>query len=335
MMPGVAWRTEGVAPSRPLWVVRPPLPLVLVLLGCGSPGESGAPDTGAARRTAAAVGVIVAHVDGEPIALADVEDVVRRTGLSPSEALRRIEDETLLYAAATAAGTTPDDEDERTVRRAMVQAYLRHEIEDAITPETLDPAAVQERIARDRRFFSSAEVRRSTNVLVRFRDGAARARAAPTAEEASAMRTLAEGIRDTLRSVPDPAAVAAERYAHDATDEGSPYEVLVEAIPPTAADGAFDDTYLAALFALDPSSPVSEPVTTSFGVHVIVLGEIVPPWSTPEGEVETIIRRQLVAEARADALVALEDRLWAEGPPVLDERAIDALLDTDLTALER
>ena len=53
----------------------------------------------------------------------------------------------------------------------------------------------------------------------------------------------------------------------------------------------------------------------------------------PEDEIETIVRRQMVAEARAAALVELEERLLREHPADVDEALAARLLETDLAAL--
>lgn len=314
-------------------------------VACGSPGSSSGPGDAAVLGPAIAapvVGEVVATVDGEPILLSDVEDVARRAELTPLEALRRIEDEALLHQAAVRAGVTADAEDERTVRRAMVQAYLAAEIEARITPESLDGERVAERRARDAALFSQPERRASTHVLARRRPASARPApggAAPEPEGGddaedvteAAMARFAARVTEELRAEGDPLAAAA-RY-RDENAEGRTFDIVVETLPPARRTGDLDDAFAGALFALPAPGAVSDPVTTTFGVHVVVLTEIVPPWSAPDPEVDRIVRRQLAVEARAEALIALEDRLLAAHPPMLDPETVARLLSTDLSAL--
>lgn len=324
-----------------------PLRVVLGLIaGCGAPPAPAEPvDAGsgaAAAGEALPEGPVVATVDGTPIALADVEDVARRTGLSPPEALRRLEDEVLLYRAAERAGVTTDAEDERTVRRAMVQAYLAAEIEARITPESIDEALVRTRRERDANLFAQPERRASTHVLCRRRPARATAAGAgddegevdpedAAAATDAAIARFAARVAEELRAEADPAAAAA-RY-RDENAEGRAFEIVVEDVPPARRTGDVDESFAAALFALAEPGDVTAPVTTSFGVHVVVLTDIVPAWSVPDDEVYALVRRQLAVEARAEALVALEDRLLAEHPPVIDPDVATRLLTTDLGAL--
>lgn len=316
----------------------------LLVAGCGggAPGAGPADAAAAGPATAAPVaGEVVATIDGEPILLADVEDVARRAELTPLDALRRIEEEVLLHQAAMRAGVTADAEDERTVRRAMVQAYLAREIEARITPEGVAAEIVAARRARDAALFSQPERRASVHVLARRRPSTARAAPGDAEPEGgddaaanadAAMARFAARVAEELRREGDPAAAAA-RYT-DENAEGRVFEIVVEDLPPARRTGDVDEAFAGALFVLPAPGAVSDPVTTSFGVHVIVLTEIVPPWSAPDDEIDRIVRRQLAVEARAEALVALEDRLFAEHPPTLDPDAVALLLSTDLEALQ-
>ncbi len=77
------------------------LGLVLLWSACGegaSPGSSGA---GLAAR---ATGPVVARVNGDPIGLDEVRTVCASSGLSPEQALARLEDERLLAQYAEARG---------------------------------------------------------------------------------------------------------------------------------------------------------------------------------------------------------------------------------------
>lgn len=273
--------------------------------------------TGAASE-ARAEGPIVATVDGVDISLREVEDVVRRTGLSPRQALTRLEEEVVLARAAEAEGMGDDDPEVRDVeRRAAVQALLAREIEERIRPETIPDEEVAERLLRDLPMFAQPERRASVHVLARpIRD-------APPEADAAAER-FARRVLSELMAEADPAA-AAERY-RDENVEGRTFEILVEAVPAARREGDLAAPYAAGLFGPTALGLVPEVVHSRFGWHVIVVTEILPPWEMPREEAESLVRRQLAVEARAAALVALEDRLMAEHPPVLDERGVSLAL---------
>lgn len=288
--------------------------LAVLLVACGDPT---APETSASERPldeAPRAGEVVATVDGVAITRDEVEDVARRTGLTPREALTRLEEEVVLYRAATAAGIDEHAPEVLDVsRRAAVQALLADRIEAPIRPETLPAAEVEARMAHDAAMFAQPERRASVHLLARPDAGAG-------PEALAVAERFARRAAHELAGEADPAA-AMQRYA-DESDPGRTFTVVVEPLPPARRTGDLVEPFSAALFG--PSAPglIAEAVETRFGWHVILLTEIVPPWEIPEGEAESLVRRQLVVEARAAALIELEDRLLAEHPVPIDPAAV-------------
>lgn len=283
----------------------------VALAACGTaPTEERAP---VAEELAALEGPVVATVDGTAITLPEVQDVVRRTGLSPRDALARLEEEIVLSRAAGTPDPVDRAEADRVARRAAVQALIIHDVEERITPDSLDAAEVAARIAHDAAMFAQPERRASVHVLCRPN------RDAP--EGAAAAERFCRGALEALVAAPDPQA-AAEAYA--ATDTtGRTFTVTVESVRAARREGELAAEYAGALFELEGPGVYPEVVHTRFGFHVIVLTAIEPPWEMPPGEVERIVRRQLAAERRAEALEALATELGARVPVELDERGVD------------
>lgn len=295
---------------------------LLFAASCGPSAMDGEPLPAPVAETREPTGPVVATVDGVPITVAEVEDVVRRTGLGPREALTRLEEEVVLSRAAAASegALLEDPEVEAVARRAAVQALIAREIEGRIRAETLDPEEVRARLAHDAPMFAQPERRASISILARpDRD-------APPEAEAACER-FARRVAAELASEADPAA-AAQRYA-DENDPARTFGVVVENVPAARLRGDVAEPYADALFAMPAPGLVAEPVHTRFGWHVVILTEIVPAWEMPLEEAEAVVRRQMVAEARAVALEALEERLLAEHPPILDEAGVALAMEPE------
>lgn len=125
-----------------------PLALAIALCACRSP-VPGAGDadpsarpgdrpeaSGSAPGAPAAVsGPVISTVDGAPITVDEVERVARDTGLTPREALRRLQEERVLAARASAAGHADDREIVDATRRAAVRALLAERVEGEVGPD--------------------------------------------------------------------------------------------------------------------------------------------------------------------------------------------------------
>jgi hypothetical protein len=273
-----------------------------------------ATDHDAAHAPAAArpeiVGPIVATVNGEPIGLDEVRATAESTGLAPLDALHRLEQERVLLAHVGEAQS--DAEVESATRRAAVQALLRAQIEAQVGPASVDDAEVAARYAAQRASWARPERRESVHVL-----------ATPTTPTDEAARAAAERfVRAAIArliAASDPVREAQAIGAEDTS--GRSYTVRVEPVPAVARHDALAEPYLAALFALPTAPAVTpEPVSTSFGVHAIVLTSIAPAFEVPLEEASPVLRRQLLAEHRAVALDAYCADLRARTHVAIDER---------------
>lgn len=309
-------------PRRARW-------LLAVALGMGCGHEPGAAETtapsqalrGPVARVGDAVvgGDVVSTVDGEPIRLSEVEEVVRATGLSPRLALQRLQDERVLAHVATRGGAEEPREAREAARRAAVRALLAREIEAVHTPAAVPSADVERRASEIRAGLSGPETRRASHVLVPLPEDASEERVA------AAMR-LATRIRDALRAESAPAS-ALDRFA----GEQGAFSVEVEHLHAMRRD-ELATPFADALFGAASPGLIDEVVRTSFGVHVVVLEEIVPPWEVPREEWEPAVRRQLALEARAHAVQDLARRLASTREVVIDPAAVELATTVPLEA---
>lgn len=259
----------------------------------------------AARGTASVGGDVVATVDGEPITLGEIEELSRTGGITALEALRRLEAERVLERLAASSPAAADPAVERAARRAAVRALLARDVEAGREPETVSAADLEARRVEIAAGLSAPETRRASHALIPLSDGASEA-------QVEAAFRLARRIRDEVRSSETPSA-ALDGYAGP---QGG-LEVTVEHMDPLRREDVVAP-FADALFSAAEPGLIGEPVRTSYGVHVIVLEEIVPPWEVPREEWEAVLRRQIAAERRALALEELAGRLAADTSIVID-----------------
>jgi parvulin-like peptidyl-prolyl isomerase len=71
------------------------------------------------------------------------------------------------------------------------------------------------------------------------------------------------------------------------------------------AAGRYVPPFVTAAWALTEARPVSEPVTTEFGLHVLLRVEHLPPEPAQESVVRRVVRWDLVNGARSQSLQEL------------------------------
>lgn len=291
-----------------------------IALACGESAsderDAGARATRGPAPEVERAGPVVATVDGAPITLGEVEEVATATGLSPLDALRRLEEERVLAAHAEAAASAADDDEARdAARRAAVQALLEERIEREVDAASIPEERVEARIREQARRFARPERRRTAHLLARVEDGA------PESAWAEAETFVRRAIA-RLRAAEDPIADARAYEGH----EGAGFRATFEELPLVARDGTLVPEYVAATFAAPEPGVLPEPVRTRFGWHAILLREIAPAWQAPRDEVEAVVREELAIEERAARLEALVRELSSRTPVVIDAEAAERAL---------
>lgn len=294
----------------------------LLLCACGA-GEGDVDDAGPRARGEAVVGGrVVSTVDGHPIDLDTVVHAVRSAGVEQGLALRRLQDEELVSAAAIRAGWGDDREVVAAARRAAVQALLARTVEAEVTEASLDQAAVAAayEAAPDR--FARPERRRSVHALVRLPPDAPVALVEAAERRASALHAEVAAAED-----PEAAVLALEPRLGAPSDEEA-FEVAVEDLFPVTRDQGLDPAYAEALFAAEIGL-IPSLVRSSLGWHVLVVTEISPASRPSPDEALAQLRHEALAALRARRLDALIAELARARGVRLEPTGVDRIMRVD------
>jgi parvulin-like peptidyl-prolyl isomerase len=260
----------------------------------------------------------VAVVDGRGIALSEVQELVRRSGLSARDALSRLEAERLLIKEAERHGFAEDAEVHLVAKRAAVQALLLAEA-DRIGVEEEELREAYE-AAQDR--FHKPERRESVHVL-----------ASMSADASPELSRAGEKLaREAIRAFTETDDVDAvlRRFGQRRSE---PFPVVVERLPLLGRTGAVVKEFEEALF--EPSEPgvVPRPVRTSYGWHAIYVVSVRPEehWSF-EQAVEQL-RPEILLEKRTKGMEELFGRLEKNADIQTNKNAIEWLLKAELPVL--
>ena len=288
--------------------------VLLALLGCDAPA---APAD--ASRAGGALGAgVLARVGSTSITRAEVERAARDARIPPQLALRRLEDEALLAAAAERFESDPQVR--RVTRQAAVQALLAAEVEARVGLDRVDEALVERQLEESLARFERPERRGSTHLLIPVDEGEDDASARAYVESVVARLGAAEAGGDGSEGAEG--ALAALRAI---ASEPGPSDRRVEDVPPLARTDAAAPEYLDALFERSAPGPVGRAVRSRFGWHAIVLTDIAPRWEASREEALATLRAERLAELRAGALGRLIERLAGETRVELRAEAIELL----------
>jgi parvulin-like peptidyl-prolyl isomerase len=253
-----------------------------VLAACGT-GDSEQGLRGSQSRGSAQVGgQVVSTVHGHPITVSDVQDLVR-AGLSPEQALRRLQGERLLMAEAEQRGLGKQPAVEQVARQASVQSLLQS-VTDAANASDEQLRAAYDR-AKSR--FEQPERRVTVHVLAKLPKNA-------TAEADAAARAFAAQMIDRLAQVSDYKAFAASLKR----ETSSGFKIVFERLPAMHRQSNLVQSFLDAMFELQEPGVVRRPVRTTFGWHAIRVLEIRPSTSTSYEEAAEQLRAELVLERK-------------------------------------
>jgi parvulin-like peptidyl-prolyl isomerase len=277
---------------------------MLVLGGCGDTGAGGTRESG--HGSAQVGGTVVSTVNGYPISIADVRSFAERSGLSPREALERLQAEQLLMAEAEQRGISSPAID-LVAARARTQALLDAEAQEI----QLSDAELRSAYDRDARF-KRGERRASVHVLAILGKK-------PTPEQEKAARAVAVEAIASIGTLSPEAIV--ERYK----GQRNGIELRVERLPPVEREGQFVEEFAAALFSRNDPGVIAEPVRTRFGWHAIRLLEITPAQTVPFEQVAGELRKELVTQRRSARATALITELRQRHGASIEDEALQKL----------
>jgi PPIC-type PPIASE domain len=279
----------------------------MAAVGCGSARRERGEH---AHGTARVGGDVISTVDGHPITVGEVQAFANVSGVSPRDALSRLQSEALLAAEAARRGFSRDADVVEVARRGRVQALLQQQIEAIRATDQEVAAAYQKQYAR----FHTQEQRSSVHALVRVREGA-------TPEDDRAAQLEAQDILQSLLAAPAPPAGMQQlrRFA------GERRAMSVQRIPPVPRDGGLVKPYLDALYSLSAPGIVPDVVRTSFGWHVVVVLQILPATDVTLAEAAPTLRSEIEVEARQQALERLLQALRQDHRVIDDPRVEHAL----------
>ena len=261
-------------------------------------------------------GPVVATVDGDPITLSEIEELVQATELSPREALARLENERVLaaYAEGRGYGKAADAE----LKRARVRALLASAVEVGNAPSEISSEEVSARFEAVRAREEKPETRSVMHVLFKIESAADEAKAAAGAQ--ALLRELqAAGSADQVVAI---LTKLPEKGAHAGV------QIVRETGEATRA-GTLQKPFVDSVFAASAPGVLPATVRTTLGLHVIFLKAIKPAVGMSLADSEQGIRRQLSTEKRSEALAQLIEQLKVKDPVVLDEAFVRKALADD------
>lgn len=285
----------------------------LTALALGACARSKAPARPTPTRPAAR-GAVVARVGAEPITASEVAARAATGGLTARAALDSlVRDELLAQEALRRLG--PDALDD-ALWRARIQALLVRAVEAPNDPRDLAGAPLDEALVQLRPDVAPGPRRNVVHALFAAPPGDSPARVTARA------RALA--LRDDLLRALGPRPSAADFEAHARRADG----VRVERLTPFQADGragggvGYARPFVDGAFALTEEAPVSAPVETDFGVHILLLTEVLPASPRIEDETRALVLNQLVIVRRGQALRVLLESLRARTRVETDPAAV-------------
>lgn len=288
--------------------------LALALAACGP----SAPPNTAVEDTSP----VVARVGDEVVRAAEVTATARALGLEARPALERAIETRLLAQEARRRGLDVPWARDSAAWQARVQLLLQRSVEARFAPASVPRPLIDQMLAARAIELSPGERMVAAHFLARLPEH-------PTEAQETAARTLAETFRTRLLAV----ASNPDRAQFEAASRGLPAgETRLEDLAPFDREGHFDGPgfepgayvpeFVRGAWALTPEAPVSPPVRSPFGYHVILRREVLPAAPRPAAEQEAIVRQDVAAEARVRALQELLERVRVRRPHHLSPEAL-------------
>jgi len=316
----------------------------LLIAGCGGgvapsgpPPERGTLEAG-----------IVARV-GEEVIAADTIGRIATTQGVDATAARELAIRDALYASeARARGLSEVSDIELRVNAALTRRLLHVLLDEAERAGPVTDAELEGVMSRRWIELDRPEGFRVVHAVVRLDEAADAAKRARAEAVARAIWKAEEPVAASARTIERPPSarpfdevndpvVTSFRGAADAVDKDG-FEIKVEALPPVTADGRMIapgagklvDAFVRAASSLEARGDMSPIVSTSFGLHVMVLLERTPPVTVPRDKRLALVRDEIMwSRAGASRMKILSDRRGG----VLVERSAESLLA--LVSIER
>jgi parvulin-like peptidyl-prolyl isomerase len=303
--------------------LRSPLLAICALLiaGCGDPGS--VPGEGAPAVSPRAGSVdperVVALVDGEPITVDDVEELLRRAdaGLGRDAALEALVEQQLLAAEAERRGFDADGQVTGERKRVLARLLLER-MATEVTLDSLDRERLRKIYDAQRERFVHGPERRVVHAV-----------ALGGGPEAGPDRgrELAEQVHRAVRDADDEEAF---REALKPLLEQHGRRLKVESLPPFALESKrFARPFVEAAFAAGKTGDVSSPFRTSFGWHVLLVLEELPAAEVTFDEAREVIGADVLPAERKRHTEEVLRELYEQGDVFIHESNLPGAGKTD------
>ena len=306
-----------------------------LLGGCGGPDTPtppSAPEKPAMLEAPAANAEVIARVNGHPITRARFEAALAKSdaGTSRQATLDALIDLELLAQAAIERGLDDQPQLIQRKKQATVQRLLAEAIEAPTRAEALPADLVRSAYDQFALDVFEPELVTASHLILEL------PKAEQTPEKLAAARALAADFIEELRALPSPIdPKALDLLQAAATLRGYLVEVdqslTFPRHPLRSVDGqpprfqAMVEPFASAAFELSEAHRISDPVTSEFGVHIILFlgrrAEVRPPFES----VKAAITDKLVRAARHRLYNELMGSLEAKASIAIDEAPLEEM----------
>ncbi len=282
-------------------------------------------------------GPLVVNVEGEPIARVggaiitdtQLDAAMRRApqGTDRAVVLRNIIEQEVLAREAERRGFDTQPRVLLIKRRAMVQRLLEELLEQEIRPELISDEVLKNAYESFSIEFFVPEMVTASHLLLMLDEEH------QTPDRLEKVRALAETLRATLGPTPTVddlrhAARHAALLGYPATADANltfPRHEIAPLAGEPVRYRAMVEPFAAAAFSLSKEAPLSGPITTQFGVHLVLFHARAPTSRPPFEAVKDRIRQDLTHRARRARLEHLFGDLQKELSIETDSAPIETM----------
>ncbi len=215
--------------------------------------------------------------------------------LADAEAAAEQVDDTAPVAEERIVQWYEDNADDYRNPERVIVDYIELDAAFMATDETVDEDTLRQRFEEQSGRFISPEARLASHILIEV---------SPNAEDAEVetARQQAQALYERAKAGEDFAELARE----NSQDQGS---AAIGGDLDWVEPGVMVDAFENALYELSMASPISEPVQTGFGWHVIQLREIRPSEGMSFEEARITLENEIITERNERAFLEKADRL--------------------------